>query len=130
MRVLRKFAAATAALFLFSPVALSQVLAPAQMTYEQALNVWETTKDREQYQSYAQAFAQWNNHFQLDTRNGCYAKGKEPLTILLVISDKAEIGPVMSSVGGEKAECFRLTYLGLKVGAPPFSPLVIRLNIE
>jgi len=98
-----------------------------EMTNAQALQIWNSTKDREQYQSYGQAFAQWNNRLQLDTKNSCYSKGDEQVTLLIVISDKGEIGPVFTSLEGEKAECFRLTYQGLKFDVPPFSPLVLKL---
>jgi hypothetical protein len=98
-----------------------------EMTNAQALQIWNSTKDREQYQSYGYAFVQWNNRLQLDTKNSCYSKGDEQVTLLIVISDKGEIGPVFTSLEGEKAECFRLTYQGLKFDVPPFSPLVLKL---
>jgi hypothetical protein len=98
-----------------------------EMTNAQALQIWNSTKDREQYQSYGHAFAQWNNRLQLDNKNSCYSKGDEQVTLLIVISDKGEIGPVFTSLEGEKAECFRLTYQGLKFDVPPFSPLVLKL---
>ena len=100
------------------------------LSYEQANSIWQKDKDHADYQEYLDAFTQWNNHFKLDTRGDCYAKGKEPVTILLVVTEHAVIEPVFSSVGGAKAECFRMSYLGLKVAKPPISPLVIRLDMQ
>jgi hypothetical protein len=108
----------------------AQALAEHELTNAQALQIWDSTKDREQYQSYGYAFVQWNNRLQLDTKNSCYSKGDEQVTLLIVISGKGEIGPVFTSVEGEKAECFRLTYQGFKFDAPPFSPLVLELVMK
>ena len=99
------------------------------LSYEQATSIWQKNRDRADYQTYLEAFTQWNNHFQLDTRGDCYAKGTEPVTVLLVVTERAVIEPVFSSLGGAKAECFRMSYLSLDVAKPPFSPLVIQLNM-
>ena len=100
------------------------------LSYEEATSLWETNKDRPEFQEYLEAFTQWNNQLELDTRNGCFPKGDEQVTILLVVTDRAVIEPVFSSIGGAKAECFRMTYLGLEVAKPPFSPLVLQLNMQ
>jgi len=99
-------------------------------SYEEATSLWAKDKDRVEFQRYLKDFTDWNNRFHLDSKNGCFQKGEEPVTLLLVITDRAVIEPVFSSIGGPKAECFRMSYLGLKVGPPPFSPLVIQLNMQ
>jgi hypothetical protein len=117
-------------IFLTASCASAEPRPEIDLSYEQATDIWQSNKERKDFQTYLDAFTEWNNHFQLDTRNDCYAKGSEPVTILLVITDRAVIEPVFSNIGGAKAECFRLSYLGLKVAEPPFSPLVIQLNMQ
>jgi len=100
------------------------------LTYEEATSIWAKNKGRAEFQKYLKDFTDWSNHFKLDTRKGCFDKGKEPVVLLLVITDRAVIEPVITNIGGAKAECFRMSYLGLKTGPPPFSPLVIQFNIQ
>ena len=100
------------------------------LSYEEATSIWAENKDRAEFRKYLKDFTDWSNHFKLDTRNGCFNKGKEPVVMLLVVTDRAVIEPVITNIGGAKAECFRLSYLGLKTGPPPFSPLVMQFNIQ
>lgn len=108
----------------------TQLRSEIALTYEEATSIWEKNKDRAEFQKYLKDFTDWNNHFRLDTRKGCFDKGKESIVLLLVITDRAVIEPVITNIGGAKAECFRMSYLGLKTGSPPFSPLVIQFNIQ
>jgi hypothetical protein len=99
-------------------------------SYEEAIATFNRDKDRPEFQRYRDEFIEWSNHFELDTRNNCYSKGAEPVKLLLVITSRAVIEPVISSIGGSKAECFRLSYLARKVKPPPYEPLVIELNMK
>ena len=99
-------------------------------SYDEAASTFNRDKDRPEFQQYLDEFLQWSNHFELDTRNNCYSKGPEPVKLLLVITSRGVIEPVISNIDGPKAECFRLSYLGRKVKPPPYEPLVIELNMK
>lgn len=79
------------------------------LSYEEATSIWAKNKGRPEFHKYLKDFTDWSNHFQLDTKDGCFSKGEEPVVLLLVITDSAIIEPVLTNIGGAKAECFRMS---------------------
>lgn len=79
-------------------------------------------------------FAQFNNHFHLDEKDGCYALGKEPVELMLVLTHRegdqfALIDQVLSDVDNAKASCFKKTYRGTRAKIPPFLPFVLQMKM-
>jgi hypothetical protein len=106
----------------------------APNSYASASAVWERTKNDAKYQSYADEFAQFNNHFHLDEKDGCYALSGGPVTLMLVIthpakSEYAAIERVLSDVDNAKARCFMKSYGGIKTKVPPFVPFVLQMEM-
>lgn len=44
----------------------------APRSYADAKAVWERSRSKLEYQNYAAEFSQFNNHFHLDEKGGCY----------------------------------------------------------
>lgn len=115
----------------------SRVLLAADrpMTFAAAKKIWEQTKNRKEYQTYTAEFAQFNNHFRLDERNGCYGISKEPVELMLVITHRQEqqyalIEGVLSNVDSPKALCFKKSYIGIQTKVPPFLPFVMQMSFD
>ena len=122
---------AVALLVVASGVALA---ADPVMSFASAKKLWEQTKDRKEYHTYAAEFAQFNNHFRLDEKDGCYALGKGPVELMLVITHRdggefALIDRVLSSVDNAKASCFKKSYGGIRTKVPPFLPFVLQMGM-
>jgi hypothetical protein len=123
-------------------VALMVVLAPIGAlagspvgSYAEARKVWEQSKDKAEYQAYAVEFAQFNNHFQIDVKSGCYAMGAGPVNLMLVIKHPAGdpyavVERVFSDVDTAKARCFRKAYSGVQTKVPPFMPFVVQMAMQ
>lgn len=104
-------------------------------SYEEAVAIWEHSRDTIEYQSYAAEFAQLNNLFRLDERDGCYSLTTAPVTLMLLVSradDKgvATIERVFYDTDSAKARCFERSYRGVPTKAPPFAPFVLQLRME
>ena len=104
------------------------------LSFADAKKIWERTKGRKDYQTYAGEFAQFNNHFRLDEKDGCYALGKDPVELMLVIAHQgkeqyAVIEQVLTSVDNAKARCFRKSYGGVRTKIPPFFPFVLQMGM-
>jgi hypothetical protein len=104
-------------------------------TYAEARKVWEQSKSKAEYQAYASEFAQFNNHFQIDVKSGCYATGAGSVSLMLVITHPdgdpyAVIERVFSDVGTTKALCFEKAYSGVQARVPPFMPFVLQMDIR
>ena len=122
---------ATGALILaLVPMASAEAQLRGPASYPEALDVFNRDKDRPEFRQYLGEFVRWSNRFKLDTRNGCHTKGTGPVKLLLVITSRGVIEPVMSNVDGPKALCLRMSYSGQKVKPPPYEPLVIQLSME
>ena len=107
--------------------------APTTRRYDPRL--WKESSNRAEYQTYAKAFAQFNNHFHLDTKDGCYALGSKPVQLMLVIvhhdgEQYATIEQTFSDVENDKADCFKKTYSGIPTKVPPFYPFVLQLEMD
>ena len=113
-------------------VATSAYGADAPRSYADARGLWEKHKDTAEYQTYASEFAQFSNHFHIDEKDGCYALGKEPVGLMLVIthpggSQYAVVEDVLSDVDSPKARCFMKSYRGLPTKVPPYVPFVLQM---
>ena len=102
--------------------------------YADAKAIWEQSKDTAAYQSYATKFSQFNNHFHLDEKDGCYRLAPGPVDLMLVIThpdngEFAVIEQVLSDVDNAKARCFRKSYGGIRTKVPPFFPFVLQMTM-
>ena len=108
--------------------------AGAPSSYEEAKAAWLKERERADYQDYLTGFAQFNNHFQLDSKDGCYALDPGPVELMLVIShpdndEYAVIERVLSNVDNAKSRCFEKTYRGIRTKIPPFLPFVLQMHM-
>lgn len=103
-------------------------------SYSDAQAEWKKHMDSAEYQTYSSEFAQFNNHFHLDERGGCYALGKGQVGLMLVIThangaEFAVVENVLSDVDSPKAHCFIKSYLGLQTKVPPYVPFVLQMSM-
>jgi hypothetical protein len=103
-------------------------------SYAAAKAIWLRSRDTKEYQSYAAEFSQFNNHFRLDEKDGCYALASGPVNLMLIISrppnsEFAVIERVLTDVDNAKARCFEKSYGGVQVKIPPFFPFVLQLGM-
>jgi len=110
------------------------VVAAEAFTFTDAKKIWESSRHRKEYQAYAQDFSQFNNHFRLDEKDGCYALAQGPVELMLVIthdgkSQYAKIEQVLSNVNNAKTACFKKSYGGIPTKVPPFFPFVLQLGM-
>jgi len=104
-------------------------------SYAEAKATWQRTRDNLEYQKYATEFSQFNNHFHLDERNGCYALAPGSVNLMLMISRKesgefAVIERVFTDVDNAKARCFEKSYRGVATKAPPFFPFILQMEMK
>jgi hypothetical protein len=109
--------------------------ADTPISYSDAKAIWQQKRGTPEYQKYAAEFAQFNNHFHLDVRDGCYALGPGSVDLMLVIthpdnSQYAVIKRVLSNVDNAKARCFEKSYRGVPTKVPPFLPFVLQMNMR
>jgi hypothetical protein len=102
------------------------------LTYESAKAIWAGKMNTAEYQNYASAFTQFNNHFSLDTKDGCYSLTPGPVNLMLVIThpnrdEFAIVEQVLSDVDNAKSRCFKKTYSGIRTKVPPFEPFVLQM---
>ena len=102
----------------------------AELSYAEAEIIWYESKAKPEYQRYQAEFIQYSNYFHLDSQNSCYQISNVRVHLFVIISTKGVVEEVISEIGGDKAACFRQTYLGLRVKEPPFAPFVISVNME
>ena len=104
-------------------------------SYEAAKAIWSRNRESKDYQGYAAEFSQFNNHFHLDEKDGCYALASGSVNLMLVISrpqnsEFAVVERVLADVDNAKARCFEKSYSGVQVKAPPFLPFVLQLGMR
>jgi hypothetical protein len=119
---------------LASVVVTTAFAADAPQSYVGAKALWEKNKSRAEYQTYSAEFAQFNNHFHLDEKDGCYGLAPGPVNLMLVIVHKegdefALVESALSDVDNAKAQCFRRTYGGIRTKTPPFLPFVLQMGM-
>ena len=76
----------------------------APRSYADAAAIWQRSRNTAEYQKYSNEFTQFNNHFHLDEKDGCYALAPGPVNLMLVISHQdndefAVIEQVLSEIG-------------------------------
>jgi hypothetical protein len=103
-------------------------------SYAGAKAIWEQSKDTTAYQTYAAEFSQFNNHFHLDEKGGCYGLAPGPVDLMLVIThpdngEFAVIEQVLSDVDNAKTRCFKRSYGGIRTKIPPFFPFVLQMTM-
>jgi hypothetical protein len=98
-------------------------------SFSEAEELWKKNKDKPGYTEYQGEFVQYNNHFHLDTKDNCFAKDG-PVNMYLIITAQAVVESVVTDIDNEQARCFKHTYTGLRVKAPPFSPLIINMRMQ
>jgi hypothetical protein len=111
------------------------VAAALPQDYSAAKAVWKKGKDKSEYQRYGNEFIQFNNHFHLDEKDGCYGLAPGQVNLLLIISkpdagEFAVVERVFADVDNAKARCFIKTYSGVRTKAPPFLPFVFHMSME
>lgn len=104
-------------------------------SYKDAEAIWQKTRDMLEYQAYAAEFAELNNAFHIDERDGCYFLASGPVNLMLLVSPAdakgvATIERVFYDPNNAKARCFERSYSGLPIKAPPFLPFVLQLRME
>lgn len=112
----------------------STLMASPESSYSAARKIWQKSKDRSDYQLYADEFAKFNNYYHLDEKDGCYGLGNEPVELMLIITHHdngkyARIEKVLSNIDTPKAKCFRKSYEGLSTKIPPFLPFVFQMRM-
>lgn len=112
----------------------SALAAHPMISFSAAKKIWQESKDRSDYQAYADEFAQFNNYYHLDQKDDCYALGNGPMKLMLIITHKgtdkyAKIESVLSNVDTPKAKCFKKAYEDLSTKTPPFVPFVLEMNM-
>ena len=110
------------------------VASPAVPTYSEARVSWEAHKDSKDYQTYADEFIQFNNHYHLDEKDGCYALAGGPVQLMLVITHRDEgkyalVEDVLTDTDSPKAQCFKKTYRGIRTKVPPFLPFIFHMSM-
>ena len=116
-------------------VASSAVFAAnAPRSFAEAEAIWQQHRDTAEYQTYASDFSQFNNHFHLDEKGGCYFLAPGPINLMLVITRPknnkfAVIEQVFADVDNAKARCFEKSYRGIPTKIPPFLPFVLQMGM-
>ena len=105
------------------------------ISYSTARAIWQQKHNTAEYQRYAVEFAQFNNRFRLDERDGCYALGSGSVDLMLVITHPAGrqfavIERVLSNVDDAKARCFEKSYRGVQTKVLPFLPFVLQMSMR
>jgi hypothetical protein len=104
-------------------------------TYAEAKTIWQQNQNSAEYQDYVAAFTQFNNHFRLDEKGGCYTLAPGPVSLMLIIThpdngEFAVIERVFADVNTAKAQCFKGTYTGVRTKIPPFYPFVLQMDMR
>ena len=104
-------------------------------SYADAQVEWKIHKDSVEYQTYMSEFVQFNNHFHIDERGGCYALDREPTTLMLVIghangTEFADVTNVFANGDSPRARCFVNSYRWLKTKVPPYIPFVLQMDFQ
>jgi hypothetical protein len=103
-------------------------------SYAAAKAIWLRTRDTKDYQSYAAEFSQFNNHFHLDEKDGCYGLAPGSVNLMLIVTHRANsefatVERVLADVDNAKARCFEKSYTGIQTKIPPFFPFVLQLGM-
>ena len=106
----------------------------APNSYTEARMLWESHKDSVEYQTYLSEFVQFNNHFHIDEKDGCYQLSGGKVSLMLVIAHEAGaqysvVSKVFADVDTPKARCFKKSYGSIQTKTPPFLPFVVQMDM-
>ena len=92
--------------------------------------LWSKSKDNLEYINYQKEFIEYNNYLGLD--NKCYKRSGNTATIFLFLTNKGEIENVFieSNMSFMQNQCFVNVYKNIPIKPPPFSPLIIKMEIK
>jgi hypothetical protein len=80
--------------------------------------------------AYRTAWAEFNNAYGLDERDGCYRKANGPLVQIFQIDASGKIIGYFADRQNGRSRCWRQTYLGVTFPKPPFAPFLHRLKMQ
>jgi len=124
------------AIFVILVVASSlSVAAEPIQSFAAAKEIWKQTNKRTEYKAYVEQSLKTINEYNVEEKHRCFSLSKEPLELMLVIthqssSNYASVANVLSSSESAKAKCFQQSFMGARLGIPPFLPLVFQMGIE
>ena len=72
--------------------------------------------------TYADAWAEFNNRYHLDERDGCFFKADGELTQILEIDASGKVVGYYSDKENGRSQCWSETYMGVVFPTPPFAP--------
>jgi hypothetical protein len=116
-------------------LALTFPIASFGLTFSAAKIQWQEHVNLKSFQQYMVEFVYFNNHYHLDSKDGCYAKKDGRIIQFLVVNHHkdaqyAVIESVVSNVDNDKSRCFTKAYKNAKVRTPPYSPFIIRMEFK
>ena len=94
---------------------------------------WDTAQLQRKNENYSKylndVFLPINNKYKLDERGDCYSLSKAKVEMILYISGEGVIERVSGWPANRKLACFQKSYTGIKLPAPPLSPLLLNLSM-
>ena len=105
-------------------------VASSQVVYDEAEKLWHESRNREGFADYSMKFAEFTNENRLDSKDHCYDRAQGQVEVILIIDDKGFIKSVLANVTNSKADCFKQSYLGLRVPPPPFAPFFVAMTMR
>ena len=107
-----------------------QVFAQSVSDFTEANTRADVQEKSEATDTYANAWADFNNLNHLDERDGCYFKADGELTQILEIDASDKVVGYFTDKDNGRSECWRNTYLGVVFPKPPFAPYWHRLTMH
>lgn len=107
-----------------------QVFAQSVSDFTEANTRADVQEKSEATDTYANAWADFNNLNHLDERDGCYFKADGELTQILEIDASGKVVGYFTDKDNGRSECWRNTYLGVVFPKPPFAPYWHRLTMH
>ncbi len=99
-----------------------QVFAQSVSDFTEANTRADVQEKSEATDTYANAWADFNNLNHLDERDGCYFKAEGELTQVLEIDAAGRVIGYYADRDNGRSQCWRATYLGVVFPWPPFAP--------
>jgi hypothetical protein len=94
----------------------------SQEDFTAANEKWKSQKSNPDRIKYLNAVLEIDNKLNRDEQGGCYFVVPGGITQIIVINSEGVYESVISESKGEKSECLKKIYLGLKYPKPPFAP--------
>jgi hypothetical protein len=100
------------------------------MSYEDGQRLYQQSQQNPGFKQFVIAFLNFSNNNGLDTKNGCYKLASGEVNLIFVVNRNGIVESVLSDVSNSKSDCFRRTYLGLRVQAPPSAPFAFSMKMK